>query len=223
MLKNKTSNRKKIVSVFFICMSLIMILSGRLVYLMIFCSEYYSEKAQTLHERERDIKAARGRILDANGTIIADNRTVCTVSVIHNQIEDPEQIIKVLSKELELSEEYVRKRVEKRSSIERIKSNVDKEKGDTIRTYNLTGVKVDEDYKRYYPYDEIASKVLGFTGGDNQGIIGLEVKYEEYLKGSAGQILTITDARGIEIEKAGEERIEPVAGNDLHISMDMNI
>ena len=223
MIKNKTYNRKKIVTVFFGCMILMLILAGRLVYLMVFCSEHYTEMAQELHERERSIKAARGRILDANGNVIADNKTVCTVSVIHNQIKDPERIIEVLSKELGLSEEYVRKRVEKYSSIEKIKSNVDKETGDIIRTYNLEGVKVDEDYKRYYPYDSLASKVLGFTGGDNQGIIGLEVKYEEYLKGQDGTILTVTDARGVEIDAAGEERVEPIPGNDLYISLDMNI
>lgn len=223
MQKNKTCHRKKIVTIFFACFFMIALLCGRLVYLMVFCSDYYSQKAQSLHERERSIKAARGRIIDANGTVIADNKTVCTVSVIHNQIKDPEQIIKVLCKELELSEEYVRKRVEKYSAIEKIKSNVDKEIGDAVREYNLPGVKVDEDYKRYYPYENIASKVLGFTGGDNQGIIGLEVKYEEYLKGTPGTILTVTDARGVEIEKAGEERLEPLVGNDLYISLDMNI
>ena len=223
MIKNKTYIRKKIVSVFFICFAVFLVLAGRLVYLMVFQSDYYSEKAKELHERERSIKAARGRILDANGTVIADNRTVCTISVIHNQIRDPDRIVQVLSKELDLSEDFVRKRVEKYSSIERIKSNVDKEKGDAIRAYKLDGVKVDEDYKRYYPYGELASKVLGFTGGDNQGIIGLEVKYEEYLKGQEGTILTVTDARGVEISEAGEDREEPVPGKDLYISLDINI
>lgn len=223
MIKNKTYNRKKIVTIFFLCFAVFAALMGRLFYLMVFHSDYYMEKAKQLHERERSIKAARGRIIDANGTVIADNKTVCTISVIHSQIKEPDKIVEVLSRELELSEDYVRKRVEKYSSIERIKSNVDKEKGDAIRAYNLAGVKVDEDYKRYYPYDSLASKVLGFTGGDNQGIIGLEVKYEEYLKGQEGTILTITDARGIEIDEAGEERIEPVPGNDLYISLDMNI
>lgn len=223
MLKNKTYNRKKIVSFFFICMMLLVFLMGRLFYLMIFQSEYYQEKAAQLHERERSIKAARGRIFDANGTILADNKTVCTISVIHNQIKEPDRIVEVLSKELDISEKEVRKRVEKYSSIERIKSNVDKKTGDIIRSYHLDGVKVDEDYKRYYPYDTLASKVLGFTGGDNQGIIGLEVKYEEYLKGTEGTILTVTDARGVEISEAGEERVEPVVGRDLYISMDMNI
>ena len=182
MQKNKTFIRKKIVSVFFCSLFLFLILGGRLVYLMVFQSDYYTGQAKELHERERSIKAARGRILDTNGKVIADNKTVCTISVIHNQIKDPDRIVEVLSKELELSEEYVRKRVEKYSSIERIKSNVEKEKGDAIRAYQLEGVKVDEDYKRYYPYGELASKVLGFTGGDNQGIIGLEVKYDEYLE-----------------------------------------
>lgn len=223
MIKNKTYNRKKIVTIFFVCLTAFLLLMGRMVYLMVFSSQYYTEKAQQLHERERSIKAARGRILDANGTVIADNKTVCTISVIHSQIKEPDKIVEVLSKELELSEEYVRKRVEKYSSIEKIKSNVDKEIGDAIRAYNLAGVKVDEDYKRYYPYDSLASKVLGFTGGDNQGIIGLEVKYEEYLKGTEGTILTVTDARGVEIDEAGEDRIEPQPGNDLYISLDMNI
>lgn len=222
-MKNKTYNRKKIVTVFFVCLIIFVLLFTRLVYLMMFRSEYYTEKAKELHERERSIKAARGRIIDANGTVIADNKTVCTISVIHSQIKDADRIVEVLYKELGLSEEYVRKRVEKYSSIERIKSNVDKETGDRIRSYNLEGVKVDEDYKRYYPYGSLASKVLGFTGGDNQGIIGLEVKYEEYLKGTEGTILTVTDARGIEIDEAGEERVEPIAGNDLYISLDMNI
>ena len=223
MIKNKTYNRKKIVTAFFLFLVIFVALMGRLLYLMVFSSDYYMEKAKQLHERERSIKAARGRIIDANGTVIADNKTVCTISVIHSQIREPDRIVEVLSKELELSEEYVRKRVEKYSSIERIKSNVDKEKGDAIRAYNLAGVKVDEDYKRYYPYDSLASKVLGFTGGDNQGIIGLEVRYEDYLKGQEGTILTVTDARGIEIDEAGEERVEPIPGNDLYISLDMNI
>ncbi len=223
VLKNKTYIRKKIVVTFFICAAAFVLLSVRLVYLMVFCSEYYTEQAKELHERERSIKAARGRIIEATGTVLADNRTVCTISVIHNQIQEPERIIEVLAKELGLSEEYVAKRVAKYSSIERIKSNVDKEIGDKIREYDLAGVKVDEDYKRYYPYDSLASKVLGFTGGDNQGIIGLEVIYEEYLKGKEGTILTVTDAKGVEIDKAGEERIEPINGNDLYVSMDVNI
>lgn len=223
MARTKTKQKRK---AFVLCMASIMILvilTGRLGYLMIGCSEYYTELADVLHERERDIKAARGRIIDATGTVLADNRTVCTISVIHSQIEDPEEVIEVLSRELDLSEEYVRKRVEKYSARERIKSNVDKETGDVIRNLDLAGVKVDEDYKRYYPYGDLASKVLGFTGGDNQGIIGLEVKYEEYLTGQKGQILTLTDAKGIEQEGMGEKREEPIAGNDLYISMDVNI
>lgn len=188
-----------------------------------FRSDYYYEKAQELHERERDIKAARGRILDANGKVLADNRTVCTVSVIHSQIKEPEKVISVLSKELKMKEKDVRRRVEKVSSIERIKTNVEKETGDAIREYGLSGVKVDEDYKRYYPYGSLASKVLGFTGGDNQGIIGLEVKYEDVLKGESGKILTTTDARGVELKEMGEGREMPVSGNDLQISLDASV
>ena len=222
-LKHKTYIRKKIVVTFFLCSTVFLLLCGRLVYLMVVRSEHYSEAARQLHERERKIKAARGRIIDSTGAVLADNRTVCTISVIHNQIKDPEEVVKVLSSELGLSEEYVAKRVEKYSAIERIKSNVDKATGDKIREYDLDGVKVDEDYKRYYPYETLASKVLGFTGGDNQGIIGLEVIYEEYLKGKEGTILTVTDAKGVEIAEAGEERVEPENGNDLHISLDINI
>lgn len=220
---NKIAHRKKILVVFIGCSLVLVGLFVRLVYLMIWEADYYADKATQLHERERSIKAARGRILDCNGDVLADNRTVCTISVIHNQIQDPEAVIAMLCKELDLSEEYVRKRVEKYSSMERIKSNVDKSVGDQIREYELPGVKVDEDYKRYYPYGELASKVLGFTGGDNQGIIGLEVIYEKYLQGQPGMILTMTDARGIEVEAAGERRIEPVSGNDLYISLDRNI
>lgn len=220
---HRTYHRNKTVIVFFLCLAIFVGLMGRLSYLMIFQSEYYTQKAKELHERERSIKAARGRIIDANGKILADNKTVCTISVIHNQITDPENVINVLCRELDLSEEYVRKRVEKYSSIEKIKSNVDKSIGDAIREYDLDGVKVDEDYKRYYPYDSLASKVLGFTGGDNQGIIGLEVVYEEYLQGEAGTILTVTDAKGVEVDEAGEERVEPVSGQDVYISLDMNI
>jgi stage V sporulation protein D (sporulation-specific penicillin-binding protein) len=223
MQRNKTYNRKKILIVFLAVSLVLLVLGGRLTYLMIFCSEYYGQKAEDLHERERDIKAARGKIIDATGTVLATNRTVCTVSVIHSQLREKEQVIDVLSRELGLDTDTVRKRVEKVSSIERVKVNVDKETGDRIRAYGLSGVKVDEDYKRYYPYDSLASRVLGFTGGDNQGIIGLEVKYEEYLKGINGKILTLTDARGVEIENAGERRAEPVDGNDLHISLDYNI
>lgn len=220
---NKIFHRKKILVIFFLCAGMLVLLFGRLVYLCVWQADHYSQKATDLHERERSIKAARGRILDRNGKVLADNKTVCTVSVVHNQIEDPEKVIEILCRELELSEEYVTKRVEKYSSMERIKSNVDKTVGDRIREYDLAGVKVDEDYKRYYPYGDLASKVLGFTGGDNQGIIGLEVIYEEYLKGEPGTILTITDAKGIEVEAAGERRIEPANGNDLCISIDMNI
>ncbi len=223
MKRNRTFHRKKVWLVFFICFFIMAGLIGRLVYLMGFRSDYYYEKAQELHERERDIKAARGRILDAKGKVLADNRTVCTVSVIHSQIKEPEKVISVLAQELEMKEEDIRKRVEKVSSIERIKTNVEKETGDAIREYGLSGVKVDEDYKRYYPYGSLASKVLGFTGGDNQGIIGLEVKYEEVLKGEAGKILTTTDARGVELERLGESREDPVSGNDLQISLDASI
>lgn len=222
-MKNKTYNRKKILVVFLVALLVLLGLIGRLVYLMIFDAEYYQKKAKALHEREREIKAARGEIVDANGVVLATNKSVCTISVIHNQITDPETVIEVLSNELEIDKETVRKRVEKVSSIEKIKTNVDKEIGDRIRSYQLDGVKVDEDYKRYYPYDELASKVLGFTGGDNQGIVGLEVKYEEYLKGTNGTILTTTDARGIELEGIAEDRMEPIAGNTLQISLDYNI
>ena len=222
-IHNKIAHRKKILVIFLGCGLVLVGLFARLVYLMIWEAEYYAEKATQLHERERSIKAARGRILDCNGEVLADNKTVCTISVIHNQIQDPEAVIEMLCRELDLSEEYVRKRVEKYSSMERIKSNVDKSVGDRIREYEIPGVKVDEDYKRYYPYGELASKVLGFTGGDNQGIIGLEVIYEKYLQGQPGMILTMTDARGIEVEAAGERRIEPVNGNDLYISLDRNI
>ncbi len=219
----KTHNRKKIVTVFFCIAFVLLFLAGRLVYLMVFQSEYYSAKAQDLHERERDIKAARGKILDINGRVLASNRSVCTISVIHSQIKDAEKVIRVLSKELELEEETVRKRVEKVSSIERIRSNVAKETGDRIRDYKLAGVKVDEDYKRHYLYDSLASKVLGFTGGDNQGIIGLEVVYDEKMMGTNGKILTLTDARGVELKDAGESRKNPVDGNNLRISLDYNI
>ena len=209
--------------VFLFAVLIIAGLIGRLVYLMVFEAPYYQEQAEELHERERDIKAARGEILDVNGTVLATNRTVCTISVIHSQITDPERVIQELSRLLELDEGSVRKKVEKVSSMERIQTNVDKEIGDQIRSLGLDGIKVDEDYKRYYPYDELASKVLGFTGGDNQGIIGLEVMYEEYLKGINGKILTTTDARGIELSQVAEDRIEPVAGNTLQISLDYNI
>lgn len=223
MIRTMVYHRKKIWVVFMICAVLLLGLVGRLLYLMGAQSEYYSKKADDLHERERDIKAARGKILDINGTILADNRTVCTVSVIHSQIKDPEKVIQVLARELSMDEEIIRKKVEKISSIERIRTNVEKTTGDAIREYALAGVKVDEDYKRYYPCGSLASKVLGFTGGDNQGIIGLEVKYDEILKGEPGKILTVTDARGVEIDGTGERRKEPVAGNTLRTSLDVNI
>ena len=223
MNENRTHYRGRTV---FLCMALCLAMAalmGRLSFLMIYRAEYYSEKAQDLHERERTIKAARGRILDVNGTVIADNRTVCTISVIHNQIRDPDQVVQVLSEKLKMSQEEIRKKVEKYSSREIIRTNVDKSTGDEIRNCRLDGVKVDEDYKRYYPFGSLASKVLGFTGGDNQGIIGLEVKYEKYLKGENGKILTLADAAGIELENAGEDRIEPVPGMDLRTSLDVNI
>ncbi len=222
-MKNKTYNRKKILVVFLCAVIIIAGLVGRLVYLMVFDAEYYQDKAEALHEREREIKAARGEIIDANGTVLATNRTVCTIAVIYNQVKEPEKVIAALSKELEMDEDAVRSKVEKVSSMERVKTNVDKKTGDRIREMELEGVKVDEDFKRFYPYSELASKVLGFTGGDNQGIIGLEVKYEEYLKGKNGTILTTTDARGIELDGVAEDRVEPVAGNTLKISLDANI
>ena len=219
-MKNKTFHKKKILVVFLAAFILILYLIGRLVYLMVFDAEYYQQKAEDLHERERDIKAARGEIIDRNGTVLATNRTVCTISVIHSQIENPEKVIEKLSEFLEMDADQVRKKVEKISSIERIRSNVDKRTGDKIRNLGLAGVKLDEDFKRYYPYNELASKVLGFTGGDNQGIVGLEVKYEKYLKGINGKILTTTDARGIELDGVAEDRLEPEAGNTLRISLD---
>ncbi len=222
-MKNKTYNKRKILVVFVVAAVIILALVGRLVYLMVFDAKYYQKKAEDLHEREREIKAARGEILDARGEVLATNKTVCTISVIHSQIREPEKVIKTLAEALEMDEATVRKRVEKVSSMERIKTNVDKETGDNIRNMELDGVKVDEDFKRYYPYNELASKVLGFTGGDNQGIIGLEVKYEEYLKGKNGTILTTTDARGVELNGVAEDRVEPVAGNTLQISLDYNI
>lgn len=221
--QNRFFHRKKIMTIFFICALVLIGLFMRLLYLMVWRADYYEEAATRLHERERSIKAARGRILDRNGVVLADNKTVCTVSVIHNQITEPEKVIAMLVKELGISETEARKRVEKYSSMERVKSNVDKSIGDRIREYDLTGVKVDEDYKRYYPYGDLASKVLGFTGGDNQGIIGLEVIYEETLQGETGMILTVTDAKGIEVDTAGERRVEPVPGWDLRISIDRNI
>lgn len=218
-----TYHKKKVWVVFLLCILMLFGLVGRLVWLMGFRSDHYYEKAEDLHERERDIKAARGRILDANGKVLADNKTVCTVSVIHSQVKEPEKVIRLLSSELGISEGEIRKKVEKVSSIERIRTNVEKETGDAIRKAGLEGVKVDEDHKRYYPYDTLASTVLGFTGGDNQGIIGLEVEYEEVLRGTPGKILTTTDARGVEIDEIGESRVEPVNGEDLRLSLDISI
>ena len=221
--RNKTFHKKKIVVIWACCTLALLGLVGRLVYLMVYRSEYYTQLADELHERERDIKAARGRIFDCNGTVLADNKTVCTISVIHSQLKEPDLVVEMLVKELGIAEETAKKRVEKVSSIEIVKTNVEKEVGDRIRAYGYAGVKVDEDYKRFYPYEDLASKVLGFTGADNQGIIGLEVKYEEILKGIDGKILTLTDARGIELDTYGESRIEPVAGYDLYVSLDRNI
>ena len=223
MKKNMTFHKKKIWVVFLCCVLMITGLAGRLFYLMCFRSDYYYEKAKDLHERERDIKAARGKILDARGKVLASNRTVCTISVIHSQIKEPEKVISLLAQKLEMPKDQIRKRVEKVSSIERIRTNVEKEVGDAIREEGLSGVKVDEDYKRYYPYGSLASKVLGFTGGDNQGIIGLEVKYEEILKGKQGKILTTADARGVELDALGETREDPVEGSGLVLSLDVNI
>ena len=223
MKRNKTYNKKKTVIVFAVCMVMLAGLAGRIFYLMVIRSEYYTQRADDLHERERKIKAARGKIIDRSGVVLADNRSVCTISVIHSQIKEPKKVIDMLVKELELSPQEARERVEKVSSIERIKTNVPKETGDRIREYDLDGVKVDEDFKRYYPFDDLASRVLGFTGGDNQGIIGLEVQYDSILEGINGRILTTTDARGVEVGEIGESRVEPVAGYNLHISMDYNI
>lgn len=223
MRKNRTYHKKKTVLVFTVCIFLLAGLMGRMVYLMIIQSDYYAKKAEQLHERERDIKAARGRIFDCKGEILADNKAVCTISVIHSQIKEPQKVVEMLHKELGISVEEAQKRVKTVSAIERVKTNVDKKTGDKIRSYGLDGVKVDEDFKRSYSFDELASKVLGFTGGDNQGIIGLEVMYEDVLKGINGKILTTTDARGIELSELGESRVEPIAGYDLHLSLDKNI
>ena len=222
-MRNKTYNKKKMLVVFLSALLMIFFLIARLVYLMIFDAAYYQQKAKTLHEREREIKAARGEIIDRNGKVLATNKAVCTISVIHSQITDPERVIQVLADELGIEKEMIRKRIEKVSSREKIKTTVEKETGDRIRAYELDGVKVDEDFKRYYPYGNLASKVLGFTGGDNQGIIGLEVKYENYLKGVDGMILTTTDARGIELADTLEDRVEPVSGDTLQVSLDYNI
>lgn len=223
MRKNRTYHKKKTVIVFAACGFMLLGLMGRMVYLMVIRSDYYAQKAEQLHERERDIKAARGKILDSKGEVLADNKAVCTISVIHSQIKEPEKVIDMLVKELGISEETARKRVETVSSIERVKTNVEKSVGDKIRSYGLEGVKVDEDFKRYYPYEELASKVLGFTGGDNQGIVGLEVMYEDVLRGVDGKILTTTDARGVEISQLGESRVEPIPGYNLQVSLDKNL
>ena len=218
-----THHRKKLFIVFLISVLLMVGLCAQLGFLMIARSDHYSKMADELHKRERTIKAARGEIVDRNGTVIAANRTVCTVSVIHNQVTEPEKVIRELVRILELPEPEVRKKVEKWSSREIIRTNVEKSVGDQIMNLGLSGVKVDEDYKRYYPYGSLASKVLGFTGADNQGIIGLEVMYERYLKGRDGLILTTSDAKGTELQNAAEERVEPVPGNTLTVSLDVNI
>lgn len=223
MKKNYTFHKRKVWIVFFLCLLMILCLIGRLIYLMGFRSDYYYEKAENLHERERDIKAARGEIVDAKGKVLAANKTVCTISVIHSQIKEPEKVIALLTEKLGISEQTVRKKVEKISSIERIRTNVEKETGDEIRNAGFAGIKVDEDYRRYYPMGTLASKVLGFTGGDNQGIIGLEVEYDDILKGKPGKILTTTDARGIELDGIGENREEPQKGYTLRISLDADI
>lgn len=223
LFQNKVYHRRNLLTFFLFCFAAFVVLFARLTYIMVWESAYYSERATDLHERERSIKADRGLILDRNGKVLASNRSVCTISVVHSQITDPEGVIAALCQQLDLSEEYVRKRVEKYSSMERIKSNVDIEIGDEIRALKLDGVKVDEDYKRYYPYGSLASKVLGFTGSDNQGILGLEVKYDAYLQGEPGTILTVTDAKGLEIEGISERRVEPVSGSNLCTSLDINI
>lgn len=219
----KTYNRRKLLLIFLLIYAAGMFLVGRLGYIMIGRGEYYSSKAQALHERERAIKAPRGRILDRNGVVLAGNKSVCTISVIHSQLTNPEEVIEVLSRELEADEEDIRTKVEKVSSRERIQSNVEKEIADRIRAYQLDGVMIDEDYKRYYPYDDLASKVLGFTGADNQGIVGLEVEYDSLLQGTDGYILTVTDANGIEVKNTAEGRQESIPGKDLHVTIDANI
>lgn len=220
---SKSYHRKGLVIAGLVVGLAALFLVGRLVVLMLVQSDYYYELAEELHTRERRIKAARGNIYDRNGVLLAGNETVCTISVIYNQVTDRETVIRTLCEELELSEEAVRKKVEKYSAREIIKTNVSKEIGDRIRSYDLAGVKVDEDYKRYYPFDDLASTVIGFTGSDNQGIIGLEVTYESVLKGIDGTILTLTDAAGIEIDAAAEDRIEPIAGNNLYLTIDANL
>jgi stage V sporulation protein D (sporulation-specific penicillin-binding protein) len=223
MGRTKTYHRKKCLFLLGFFLVLLMVLAGRIGYLMLFQSEHYSQLATDLHQRERSIKAARGIIYDRNGVKLASNKQVCTISVIHSQVTDPDEVISLLAEKLELSTEEVQKKVEKVSSREKIKSNVPKETADEIREAHLDGVKVDEDYKRYYPFDDLASKVLGFCGSDNQGIVGLEVTYEDILAGTAGKILTLTDYKGIEIENAAEERVDPVDGKSLYLSIDVNI
>lgn len=222
-LHNKTFNRRNLAALLIFILIACVGLTGRLAYLMIYQSDHYGVLAKQVHERERSIKAERGKILDCNGVELANNKPVCTISVIHSQIKEPEKVIQILSSELDLPEEKVRKRVEKISSIERIQSNVTKELADKIREYDMDGVMIDEDYKRYYPLESLASKAIGFTGSDNQGIIGLEVAYEKYLHGIDGTILTLTNARGVEIKNAAENRVEPIAGNNLTLSIDVNI
>ena len=221
--QSRTLQRQKLLFVYGMVVLFMIGLAGRLLYLMVNRADYYGEKAKEVHQRQRTVKAARGIIYDRNGVAIASNKPVSTISVIHNQVQNPEKVIRVLSELLELPEEKVRKRVEKVSSIEKIKSNVDKDISDRIRDMELAGVMVDEDYKRYYPYSEFASKVIGFTGADNQGIIGMEVAYDKYLQGQDGSILTMTTARGLEIDGKAEERIEPIAGTNLYTSLDVNI
>lgn len=223
MISHKTYQRQGMFLVFFVFALVLGILLGRLIYLMTAKAEKYGVMAKELHQRERAIKAERGKIYDRKGNLLAGNRSVSTISVIHSQIKEAEKVISILSKELEIPEEIIRKKVEKVSSREKIKTNVDKKISDRIRDYNLAGVMVDEDYRRQYKYNDLASKVLGFTGGDNQGIIGLEVTYDKYLAGTPGAILTMTTAKGVEIENGAEDRIEPVAGWDLHTSLDLNI
>ena len=218
-----TSHRKKLVLMRAAILMVCILECVRLGVIMTVKSEYYMQKADELHQRERRIKAKRGRILDRNGEILAANEVVCTVSVIHSQIEDEDKVIKVLAGELDMDVEEVTKKVKKVSSMEYIKTNVAKDIGDAIREYDLPGVKIDEDYKRVYPYNELASKVLGFTGADNQGILGLEAKYDTYLSGTNGQILTLSDAGGIEIKGSREDRILPVDGQDLYTTLDVNI
>ena len=218
-----TGHRKKLVLMIAAILMVCILECVRLGVIMTVKSEYYMQKADELHQRERRIKAKRGRILDRNGEILAANEVVCTVSVIHSQIEDEDKVIKVLAGELDMDVEEVTKKVKKVSSMEYIKTNVAKDTGDAIREYDLPGVKIDEDYKRVYPYNELASKVLGFTGADNQGILGLEAKYDTYLSGTNGQVLTLSDAGGMEIKGSREDRILPVDGQDLYTTLDVNI